>query len=106
MNNLAKFRKLKNLTQTALARKIGVSRSTISMWETAASEPDNTSLIHLAEVLEVSVDALLGRVDNVPKEQDEDGTVTMWGYGTGKVTVKLSKEELAVIEALIKAKKK
>ena len=34
-----------------LAEKIGVSRSTIAMWETGGSQPDNEALVKLSSVL-------------------------------------------------------
>lgn len=57
----------KNLTQQELAKLLGVSRSTIAMWETNASQPNNEMLVGLADYLEVSVDYLLGRTDGAFK---------------------------------------
>jgi repressor LexA len=54
------------ITQQKLAQAIGVSRSTIAMWETGASQPDNQSLTRLADYFGVSIDYLLGRDDSDP----------------------------------------
>ena len=51
-------------SQQKLAEKIGVSRSTIAMWETGGSQPDNEALVKLSSVLDVSIDYLLGQTPN------------------------------------------
>lgn len=63
------LRKSNNLSQQELATIIGVSRSTIAMWETAGSQPDNASLLKLADYFNVSVDYLLGREDEDTKKE-------------------------------------
>ena len=60
------FRKLRtssNLTQSALAEKIGISRSTIGMYETGAREPDFETLEKIADYFNVDIDFLLGRTN-------------------------------------------
>lgn len=51
-------------SQQKLAEKNGVSRSTIAMWETGGSQPDNEALVKLSSVLDVSIDYLLGQTPN------------------------------------------
>lgn len=53
------FRTQNGLSQQQLANKLGVSRSTVAMWETEKSQPDNSLLLKCAQILNVSVDALL-----------------------------------------------
>ena len=53
------LREQKQLTQTELAEKIGVSSKTISKWETAKGLPDISLLQPLAEVLGISVIELM-----------------------------------------------
>jgi len=65
---LKELRKPLGLSQQALADRIGVSRSTVSMWEIGESEPCNDLLIRLADLLGASVDELLGRDPPAPKE--------------------------------------
>lgn len=60
---LKELRINKGYSQQKLADKVGVSRSTISMWEINSSQPDNEMLIRLALLFEVSTDYLLGRTD-------------------------------------------
>ena len=54
------LRKKKGMSQEELALEVHVVRQTISKWENALSVPDADELIHLAKVLEVSVNSLLG----------------------------------------------
>lgn len=54
------LRKKKGMSQEELALEVHVVRQTISKWENALSVPDADELIHLAKVLEVSVNTLLG----------------------------------------------
>lgn len=48
------------LSQEQLARRIGVSRQAITKWESGAGRPELESLVALADVFAVSVDAPLG----------------------------------------------
>lgn len=61
---LIALRKERNLTQEELANKIGVTPQSVSKWETGQSMPDINLLIPLADFFEVSIDYLLGRIDN------------------------------------------
>lgn len=60
------FKRLRNscgLTQAEMAEKIGISRSTIGMYETGAREPDFETLEKIADFFNVDIDYLLGRTD-------------------------------------------
>lgn len=58
---LKELRLKKGLTQTEIGKKIGVKQSTFTNWENGKREPNFETLIKLADLLEVSVDLLLGR---------------------------------------------
>lgn len=60
MQHLKELRKAHKINQQALASYMGVARSTISMWESGASQPDNAALQRLAAYFHVSIDYLLG----------------------------------------------
>lgn len=62
--NLIHYRKAAGLTQAGLAEKINYSDKSISKWESGNGVPDIYTLIQLAELFGVSVDALIG--DNTP----------------------------------------
>ena len=60
-NNIAHLRKMNSMTQTELGKQIGVSQITISHWENGDREPDNMSLLCMADFFGVSVEYLLGK---------------------------------------------
>lgn len=70
MNKIAEMRKKAGLTQSKLSTAIGVSRSTLAMYETNKSEPDFKTISKLADFFGVSVDYLLGREEKSPAAQD------------------------------------
>lgn len=57
--NIAYFRKQKNLTQEELAEKMSVTAQAVSKWECDTSYPDITVMQTLAKTLGVSVESLL-----------------------------------------------
>ena len=57
--NIAYFRKQKNLTQEELAEKMSVTAQAVSKWECDTSYPDITVMQTLARTLGVSVESLL-----------------------------------------------
>lgn len=57
---LKKARKLKKITQKELAETLGVEQSTISNYEKGLRHPAATALMEIAQILEVSVEFLLG----------------------------------------------
>lgn len=58
-NNLYQARKNKGLSQEAAAEKLGVSRQTISKWETDETLPDIRQAKRLAVLYGLSLDALI-----------------------------------------------
>nr|DAW47659.1 MAG TPA: Repressor protein CI [Caudoviricetes sp.] len=60
MKILKDLRLNRKISQQKLANDLDVSRSTIAMWESDSSQPDNTMLIRLAKYFSVSTDYLLG----------------------------------------------
>ena len=58
-SNLIDLRKLHHLSQEELAEKVGVSRQTLSKWETGESLPDIVRCRQLAEVFSVTLDDLV-----------------------------------------------
>lgn len=61
MNRIREARKALGLTGKWLAHELGVSESTVSQYENSKREPDNATLIKIADVLGVTLDYLLGR---------------------------------------------
>ena len=58
--NIFRYREEKGLTQEDLARKLGLTFQAVSKWETAQTLPDITLLPRLSQILDISVDKLLG----------------------------------------------
>lgn len=82
MVNLQARRKELGLSQVKLAGKLGVSRSTVAMWETGKSQPDNGLLVKIATILGTTTDHLLGvSNDNaaLPKKPDGQNWVPVLG---------------------------
>lgn len=67
-NILVKKRKEKGITQDQLAAYIGVSKASVSKWETGQSYPDITFLPQLAAYFNMSVDELIGYKPQMTKE--------------------------------------
>lgn len=61
---LKELRENLGLSQRALAGKLGVSQSTIGMWESGQREPNFKMVEELANFFDVTADYLLGRTDN------------------------------------------
>ena len=58
-DNLIELRKLNNLSQEDIAEKIGVSRQTLSKYETGESLPDIERCKQLADIFGVTMDDLI-----------------------------------------------
>ncbi|MCC8072979.1 MAG: helix-turn-helix domain-containing protein, partial [Clostridiales bacterium] len=57
-------REKNNLTQTELAKKLAVTRSSVNAWEMGITIPSTERLAELTKVLNVSADFLLGIDDS------------------------------------------
>jgi len=67
-NTIAKKRKEKGITQEELATYIGISKASVSKWETGQSYPDIVFLPELATYFNISLDTLLGYTPQMNKE--------------------------------------
>lgn len=68
-NNILRLRRNKGVTQEVLAEFIGVTKTSVSKWETGATLPDIQMLPLLASYFEVSVDTLIDYVPMLNREQ-------------------------------------
>jgi len=59
----------KGITQGELAKFLGVSKASVSKWETGHSNPDITFLPQLASYFNISVDELLGYEPQMTSEE-------------------------------------
>ncbi len=67
--NIMRNRKSRGITQEELAEFIGVTKASVSKWETGTTTPDIQILPQLASFFDVSVDELLGYEAQLTKEQ-------------------------------------
>lgn len=72
-DKIIKLRKEKGLSQEAFAEALGVSRQSVSKWESGGALPDTDKIIAMSELFGVSTDYLLKEdvsesVDNEPAE--------------------------------------
>lgn len=78
-------RKETKLSQEMLGKRVGVTKSTVSQWESGTTEPKGENLLKLADALNVSASWLLGRI---PSQQARDenakleGVLSPWDSGT------------------------
>ena len=71
---LKELRKERNITQDQLAEKMGVSRRTVSRWETGANMPDMDSLIDISDFYETDLREILDgerKNEHMDKEMKE-----------------------------------
>lgn len=98
-NRLVNLRKSNNLSQEALAEKLGISRQAVSKWERAEASPDTDNLIMLARLYGISLDELLKTEDEIPIvsiEPDEDIQKDTWPED--KVEENVSEDDMEVEE--------
>ncbi|MCI1999575.1 MAG: helix-turn-helix domain-containing protein [Clostridia bacterium] len=70
-DRLKKLRKENKMTQTELGKRLNYGYTAISNYETGRNEPGIKELIALADIFNVSVDYLIGRVDLKTKASDK-----------------------------------
>lgn len=71
---LKKLRKQAQLTQVDVAEKLGISQPAYASWERGVKKPTQENLVKIAQVLNVSVDYLVGTSDNY---EDELGNIEL-----------------------------
>lgn len=91
-NNIREIRKARGITMKVLGVKVGVAESTISQYETGKRQPDNETLLRLAEALDTTVGYLLGaEIEKAPADEsertvsDDDIKFALFG-GDGEIT--------------------
>lgn len=86
--NLQFLRKRDKITQEELAEKVGVSRQSVSKWETGEAYPETDKLVLLCDLFRVSLDGLLrcdlSVVDSKPPENHAEEEPP---YTDGKVYI-------------------
>lgn len=75
-NNLKAYRKKNELSQEALAERLGITSQAVSKWECMQSIPDIETVVAIAGMLRVSIDELLlGKAAQRSDSKKESGCV-------------------------------
>ncbi|MDO4280233.1 MAG: helix-turn-helix transcriptional regulator [Peptococcaceae bacterium] len=96
---ISELRKKNGWSQEALAEQLGVSRQSVSKWESGASIPDLDKILRLSEVFGVSTDYLL-KDDTAPAASPIQEAVPLAQAGEGDVRV-VSVEEANAYLSLV-----
>lgn len=67
---LKKLRKQAQLTQVDVAEKLGISQPAYASWERGVKKPTQENLVKIAQILNVSVDYLVGNSEEKSDELD------------------------------------
>lgn len=70
-DNLRKIRKDNNLSQEQLAEKLGVSRQSVSKWESNQAYPEMDKVIQICKMFNLNIDELLNKDISEVKEEKE-----------------------------------
>jgi len=81
--NINVLRRKQGLTQEKLAQKMNVSRQAITKWENGESLPDIENVRILAEIFDVSIDALVGGATRPDRRELEKQMNRLIIYLTG-----------------------
>ena len=58
-DNLKKIRKRRNISQEQLAEKVGVSRQSVSKWETSEAYPEMNNILELCKIFKCNISDLV-----------------------------------------------
>lgn len=108
---LKNLRKNKNISQEDFANKIGVTRSSVGNYETNRNMPTADVLDKIADVLDCSLDYLLGKSDNIQSVQNNEDLLDLAKVGFTKEnynppTEKQKEQIKTIIETILKDNKK
>lgn len=64
-DRISYLREKHQMTQSTLAKKLGISRSAINAWEMSLSAPSCKNIVEMAKIFHVSTDYLFGISDSI-----------------------------------------
>lgn len=71
-NVIRKYRKMRDMTQEEMAKRLGVTGAAVNKWENEKSYPDITLLAPIARLLDVSLDTLLSFQEDLTDQEMND----------------------------------
>lgn len=80
-------------TQEDMAKYLGVTRQGYGNYENEITEPDNNTLLKLADYFDVSTDYLLGRTDFPLTEKKMNRVLNTAQVNNAETTIRLLEEE-------------
>ena len=84
--NLKKIRKDNNLSQEDLAEKLGVSRQSVSKWESGAAYPEMDKVLELCKLFNLNIDELLNQdIKEVEQNRQSKSTIQKKKKKRGKI---------------------
>lgn len=95
-DNLRTARERKGFTQKEMAERIGVAKSTYSLYESGNREPNVQTIKKIADTLNVSADELLG-IDDTP--------TTLAAHFEGEEYTEAEMDEIRKFAEFVKAKR-
>lgn len=78
-DRIKRLREQSDMTQTMLAKHLGITRASVNAWEMGISVPSTQYVIALAGVFDVSTDYLLG--------VDASSTISVTGLTDGDIAI-------------------
>lgn len=74
-DRIYELRTSNNMSQGDLANELGVSRQSVSKWETGQSIPDVDRIVNISKIFDVTVDYLVNDSHDIEKEQSNTGSI-------------------------------
>lgn len=94
MDRITSLARKKNLSQSELARRLGLERQTVSKWLTIRDQvPNEANMIAIAEVLETSISYLYG-------ETDYPGRPAQWAAPTSELSARTDEARRRLLEVV------
>lgn len=107
MKKLKELRKSKNMTMEELANKVGVQKSSISLYENGKINPSLEVIKNIANIFNVSINYLLDddlSTFSFKEEPPKENTITVVGRGGKVEEVQFTDEEISAFKTLFKDK--
>ena len=74
---IGSLRRKQGWSQEQFAEQMGVSRQTVSKWETGASVPELENLVLMSQCFDITIDQLIGSGDGTPANCKEQQRLSM-----------------------------
>lgn len=83
---LKNLRKQAHLTQVDVAEKLGISQPAYASWERGIKKPTQDNLVKIAQILNVSIDYLVGNSDEDIKDDELDNVELLFRINSNGLT--------------------